>query len=90
MLNISAEEIEEDVCDSDNDYTYTWVTESAANTKSNMRQNTVPSTQIINSADTPSTTLISAEKTPSLKRSADTAALSRTGKLKLNGKCHLI
>lgn len=68
LLNISAEEVEEDSTEIDSeDYTYTWVT--ATNTKSNIGQSSVPSSKYVTDSSHPNST-VGTSKT-------------RTGKLKL-------
>jgi len=69
LLNISAEEIEEDTSEEDSeDYTYTWVT--ATNTKSH--ESTVPSPKFASNTSQPNSTLV-----------AVGTSKTRTGKLKL-------
>ena len=69
MLNISAEEVEEDTSEGDSeDYTFTWVT--ATNTKSHEGQS--PSTKFASYTSQPNSTLV-----------AVGTSKTRTGKLKL-------
>lgn len=71
MLNISAEEIEEDTSEEDSeDYTYTWVT--ATNTKSHEGQSTVLSPKFASNSSQPNSTLVTMG-----------TSKTRTGKLKL-------